>query len=231
MASCIEDVSGREFWATNFGERASVDWGELVNSLCKLVRCEIPKMDDVSILARGKGTPLGDGWYCLRDLLTVESSKVYSVYTGRAVTINNFGKVLTFFGPLLVLSGTPFLDRVQSLVSEPWFHGDISGVEAEERLRGSKDLKKDEVGVFLVRYSTVPGSFTVSYLPANDQEVKHSRIDRNKDGYVLQGKAKVYQSLLDLLKEKKLGVACAGSKYQPADSGNYADVDPNYMGY
>jgi serine/threonine protein kinase len=126
-------------------------------------------------------------------------------------TLDRFGKVLSWFGPLVdPVHGVIMLPKIRMLLSKRWFHGDLSTRDAEVRLVGKG------VGAFLVRFSTfAAGTFTLSRV-SKDGSLNHQRIlYQPGTGFLLHNRA--YPSLDVLLaskaQEMNLQVACLGSKY------------------
>eukprot|EP01090_Pellita_catalonica_P001561 TRINITY_DN11325_c0_g1_i2.p1 TRINITY_DN11325_c0_g1~~TRINITY_DN11325_c0_g1_i2.p1 ORF type:complete len:476 (+),score=67.83 TRINITY_DN11325_c0_g1_i2:34-1461(+) len=78
-------------------------------------------------------------------------------------------------------------------IHEPWFVGDISADEASEDLRGR------EIGTFLVRFSSQPGYFTLSFIK-KDGRIQHSRIfQESASTFVEVFSLKKFPSLRDLV--------------------------------
>lgn len=92
------------------------------------------------------------------------------------VTIEKFGEILQWFGPSIVGENFVLFDRIRSLLSLTWFHGDIDQMTAEDRLRA-----RDTPGAFLVRFSgSQPGCFAISQY-ASAKQLEHRRITRTQD--------------------------------------------------
>jgi len=73
------------------------------------------------------------------------------------VTQESFGKLLAWFGPFKDNNGNEtFLHRMLAACCNPWFHGNLPYQTAYHLLFFQPSEK-----VFLVRYSTIPGKFTV----------------------------------------------------------------------
>ncbi|XP_059424055.1 tyrosine-protein phosphatase non-receptor type 6-like isoform X2 [Carassius carassius] len=86
--------------------------------------------------------------------------------------------------------------------TERWYHGHLSGPNAEKLLR-----ERDEPGTFLVRESlSKPGDFVLSVLTddmtSSGRRVSHIKIMCNNDRYTVGGK-EVFDSLADLLEHFK----------------------------
>uniref|UniRef100_A0A8C2AQU9 protein-tyrosine-phosphatase n=1 Tax=Cyprinus carpio TaxID=7962 RepID=A0A8C2AQU9_CYPCA len=90
--------------------------------------------------------------------------------------------------------------------TERWYHGHLSGPNAEKLLR-----ERDEPGTFLVRESlSKPGDFVLSVLTddmtSSGRRVSHIKIMCNNDRYTVGGK-EVFDSLADLLEHfKRTGI-------------------------
>ena len=160
----------------------------------------------------------------LRKLLCVKSLLKQSNST---VSLDEFGKVLSWFGPLEV----PYVDngilhRIEEILSYPWFHGNISS-QLSEKLLGSKNRK---MGDFLVRFSTrTPGSFCISRL--SDKTIQHTVIGYKAGvGYSLKGKS--YPTLPALIQENKqvltLKNFCPGSKFLWLFDDGFDDDDMDF---
>ena len=61
------------------------------------------------------------------------------------VSIENFSKLLEWFGPLT----SNIIPRIKDIVSQVWFHGNLSHIQAERMISKKPNLKK---GTFLIRY-------------------------------------------------------------------------------
>ncbi|XP_062848645.1 tyrosine-protein phosphatase non-receptor type 6 [Trichomycterus rosablanca] len=86
--------------------------------------------------------------------------------------------------------------------TERWFHGHLSGPDAEKLLR-----ERDEIGVFLVRESlSNPGNYVLSALTdqmnTKGNRVSHIKIFCKSNGYSVGGK-EVFDSLTDLVEHYK----------------------------
>jgi len=123
------------------------------------------------------------------------------------VPIEEFGKVLEWFGPLS--NGDDFLDKLGSFFTKPVFHGNINQVEAEHRLNGEK------IGSYLVRLSSVPGTFVVSHKSKkNKGKIAHIRIFHKPELDYLYGKdeySTLEEAIEALKKDLSLSIECPGS--------------------
>ncbi|KAI5106047.1 tyrosine-protein phosphatase non-receptor type 6, partial [Silurus meridionalis] len=86
--------------------------------------------------------------------------------------------------------------------TERWYHGHLSGPDAEKLLR-----ERDEVGMFLVRESlSNPGNYVLSALTdeknTKGKRVSHIKIHYNDNGYTVGGK-EVFETLSDFVEHYK----------------------------
>lgn len=145
---------------------------------------------------------------CLKALL-IETSKGES-REDFVVTLENFGNVLAWFGPIVDfhLKRVILLDTIHSILSQPWFHGDIGQSDAEQRLQGRGD------GTFLIRFSSIVGCYTVSKIQG--RVLSHQRIiHKPGSGYSIN--YHTYNTLPELIQSSKneLGLtqSCPGSRF------------------
>jgi len=128
------------------------------------------------------------------------------------VNIEQFGKILDWFGPLEVNnneSNETMFDRIRKLLMKTWFHGDISTSEAQIRLSGMP------AGTFLVRFSsTHPGCYTISSLTQSSTSIKHQRVSYVVGkGFNFNGE--YYDSLDSIIRDSNnLFIPCPGSHFQ-----------------
>jgi len=126
---------------------------------------------------------------------------------GGVVTLENFGKVVSYFGPM-TSNGTDLINAVEDVIQRLWFHGDLDSDKTEVKLKGKP------AGTFLVRYSSSPGCFTISK-KEESRRVKQYRVARKGAEFELNGKT--FSSLEELLKTngKALGLKapCPDSPY------------------
>lgn len=108
---------------------------------------------------------------CLESLLAIRNVEDGITYNDPVVTIEKFGEILNWFGPILDPNTNEIClyDNVLNILRQPWFHGDINQSVAEDRIRGTR-----VTGSFLVRFSSMPGYFTISQ--ATNNEIEHRRI-------------------------------------------------------
>lgn len=150
---------------------------------------------------------------CLRALLVTSKAAegVDSVVEGEMVTMERFGYMLQWFGPIIdpVNQQPEIMGRIRRMLSCPWYHGDITQVQAEDRLRGQIP------GTFLVRFSSVPGCYTISSMES--EVINHRRITHHiGQGYRL-GKHQfpTLEALVETCSRPyNLWYHCSGSRFQ-----------------
>lgn len=166
----VLDRTGREFWKTHWLESDKVHWGSFVTALTKTFGLDLAK-DDTRFL-------------CIKAIVANDNK----------VELGSFGRLLQFFGPMPhwiadknssartdrrastptgaqpVATIMEFLDKISTLLRQPWFHGELTTIDAERK------LKHQPRGTFLVRFSSRdPGSYTMSASDKNGT-ISHFRI-------------------------------------------------------
>lgn len=179
--------------------------------------------------------------FCLKILLVDDQDN----QNDEILTMVTFGNILAWFGPFVdpFSKKVVLLDNIYGIVAQPyvilffhkylfhctfyckadlnshlsnifcflfrWFHGDIDQVEANCRLTDR------ELGTFLIRFSSIPGYYTISFVVHSG--IAHHRITNLLgEGFAI-GQYGVFPSLTHLLN----GVAgvfgltnpCPGSKF------------------
>jgi len=194
-----------EFGEKKFFGKMEVPWSDFLVILYKTLNIpEIPDVRDIKVK-------------CLE---AVMAETTHTLRGTKVIRLETFGRILSLFGPLKTqVDKTPdykmFL-KIKSLLKEKWFHGDITGEEAETRLNA-----QPKPGYYLVRFSSrVPGCFTISY-KSKDKQLLHVRVKYMPgDGYTFIGIGnKFYDDLSNLIRsESKKNYywkdPCTGSKYQ-----------------
>jgi len=219
----VEDMLGRDFWKTYFIKKDVVPWSDFIDAFCRhfsLLPDELQNHRVTYLLTKHpealEATTLPLDLKCLRSILADEG-KVRSLSESQdesVVSIEKFGSILQWFGPLTVRpfppDGLNILERVRALLSENWFHGDISTIESEDRLRNKPD------GTFLVRFSTSsPGCYTISKV-SGGTGIKHRKILRVPGGsFEINGRH--YRNVKELVRTEStvlgLQYACSGSRF------------------
>jgi len=189
------------------------EWAALSEENKQTVKEEYAKRPHLLEFANTSDDDIPFNLRCLKMVLAEKPKNVGGLNiesNDEVVSMENWGKILSWFGPLVVRgSGIILLEKLRSLLSNVWFHGNISTPEAESRLSGKG------AGTFLIRFSTSsPGAFTISKVAPN-KSINHQRIIyRVGRGFEL-GNNVVYHSLDDLVKgqskELNLLTSCPGS--------------------
>mmetsp|Transcript_14941 Transcript_14941/g.58539 ORF Transcript_14941/g.58539 Transcript_14941/m.58539 type:complete len:554 (+) Transcript_14941:172-1833(+) len=125
------------------------------------------------------------------------------------VTLERFGKFLGWFGPLL----PDILQKVEEVLAQTWFHGDIGAAQAEKLLGPSSRRR----GTFLVRFSSrTKNGFCISKL-SEERTIKHLVIKHTPGVGFKTEKDVVYATLPLLIQAVSnsffLLHACPESKY------------------
>jgi hypothetical protein len=205
----IQDHYGRLFWAQNFRSHDEVSWKEFAFAFMKFMG--IPPFDLGLLEPGGPKHEMTLNFRCLRQLLAEKPRTGGAARSNiDAVSLERFGRFLNWFGPITDPAVTPvghgILDRVRLTLMEPWFHGDTSTEEAQDRLSGKA------AGTFLIRFSSVDGWFTISTI-TDQRAIKHQRIKHKPNfPYVLDNFE--FPSLHELVRNRGLAPPCVGSKYQ-----------------
>jgi len=207
--AAIQDPEGREFWIKNFLKEHQVKWAPFVRAFYKFLGERLP-VDS----GKDKASPEVNSLRCLRNL--VATSERAESETRDVVKICQFGEMITWFGGTPKRGGMSVLDRMRIVCSNPWFHGDISMADAQRKLRGM------EPGAFLVRFSSVPGSFTITRLAA-DKVCKNVRINQTPEGEFYANEDTTFPTLEALIVELQdtlhLITPCLGSRFELDSAG------------
>lgn len=164
-----------------------------------------------------------------RTLLALKS--VVADNEAETVTMKAFGRLLGWFGPLEVPHQEGgFLDRIEAVLQEPWFHGNVNARNTENLLRVQAP------GTFLIRFSSShKNSFCISKVSAN-KVIKHIVVPFvATKGFKIDNQ--FFPTLPAMVDAKAdsffLKYSCPGSKYtwlfetDVAGIGGYG-VDENY---
>ena len=220
----VSDVRGSALWKKEFLPHFSVRWSKFITGLYTSFELSPP------------------------DLLTCppESQAVQQLQALRAILMNicglpidndpehdfivtarNFNDLLQWFGPLQKLES--LLSAVDAIVRKPWFHGCISGKEADKRLLSSRrDLhgKGSAHGLFLVRFSeSEPGSYAISAVNRGEA-CRHYRVHHGPNlGYLVFGQTKrsLDEVVFHMAGELSLQRPCKGSEFEEMFQKNKQD--------
>ncbi|KAL6077604.1 protein kinase [Balamuthia mandrillaris] len=189
VEALLTDKRGAALWQKNFLGQDAAPWAKFQKAYYKYFNLS-PKIVDT------KGETKIQ---CLKILIADNETET--------VTIENFARALECFGPMENLA---WLDKLGEILSKPWFYGDINTKEAEVLLAAKKP------GSYIVRFSSDPGSFTIS-CKNKQSELAHYRIKHKAGLKFLLGNAE-FDSLEAVIKHhrKKLYLrkAVGGSKYE-----------------
>jgi len=198
IEEAIIDTTGRTFWTRSLNNKDKVPWSIFIREFSKFLGIERYETDRelVSLVA------------CMEVLfVSLESGQQF-------VTIDHFGKMLDFFGPIRRGgSKNQFLPHLKSIISQNWFHGEINTKEADTRLYNKPP------GAFLVRFSSSErGYFTISQREDNHAGgLRHVRIKHPplKDEFSV--KDSIYPTLIELIELESnnlnLKEPCIGSSF------------------
>jgi len=206
----ISDPVGRKLWRDNFFGEQIVDW----SSLSRVIG------DYVVVDKNIDKKKLSMQYYALFLLLVTNNSKTIGSRVGDRATIERFGQILDWFGPIDSQQG--MLNKIEAVLKEKWFHGDMDQKESESRL---STLSKD--GSYLIRFSaTARRCFTLSSKPDASTPPIHYRVTHKpsvEKFYFWDDKTKAERPFSDLpelisglSEEKKLLAPCEGSVYYSA---------------
>ncbi|XP_078483972.1 proto-oncogene tyrosine-protein kinase Yrk-like [Ciona intestinalis] len=110
------------------------------------------------------------------------------------------------------------------LTNEPWFHGNIGRIEAENLLQYS------EPGTFLIRESeTIKGSYTLTMIQIKDgtKQISHFRINYEDGKYFITSARRFLglQQLIQHYMQNSDGLACKLVYPQPKPAMEYMELD------
>jgi len=194
----IKDPLGRDFWKAHFLGMEEVTWRIFARRFDSFL--DLPD-DDALPTADMERVNLNIRW--LKAVLAPSNT----------VSLEQFGALLESIGPITPPDSTPInrtvLDNLRELMEQEWFHGNLETRVVTER------LSTKEAGTYLVRFSSIPGCFTISYIM--DGVVNHKRIHHSLGSpYVIDNHS--YPSLSALVKDLGLVHVCPKPK---AEDGGY----------
>lgn len=201
----IPDMVGRFFWKTYFLQKDEVSFDkEFLPTFTQFIGTQ-----DIApeLLSLPSAEPYIVGLKCLKALI-VEKARNRTEGGQEVVSLERFGKILSYFGPIddpRTGNGYFILERMRMMMYYPWFHGDITTKEAQEKLSGKTG------NTFLIRFSSIDGMYTLSVI-TELRQIQHQRIKRIQDGYIVEGQ--MFDTLEQFIMSKGLKEPCAGSKYQ-----------------
>lgn len=216
-----EDPAGREFWRANFPGQIKATWKDFVTRFYKTLNRPLRPFEEHELPVRPteqqlqSATPkqrkdyatrnvenframvtfFGNNFYDKEDVFLTCLKMLFAPTKGDDfVHLDHFGAVLGWLGP----TEPKLLDRFASMIESDWFHGFMSKLEAEDRLRNEKP------GTFLVRFSNnSPNNFVISKL-SSDKTFKHMlvRHDPGKGFLFNETKYVTFEELLVDCKKK-----------------------------
>jgi len=201
----ISDSAGSDFWSKYFLGKDTISWSVFFASFLSYLG-----------LINGEEKNAASAWtednieeaLALKATLSWEDSTMNDIANGEfatspaIVTIDQFEKVLRFFGPIDTQDAFLFFRRLSLTVRQRFFHGDVDTPEAIRR------LSQHSPGTFLVRFSTrSPGTYTLSFR-ASATEIGHVRLPG-------LGAEACDKMISFIQKQSNFKIPCPGSKYQP----------------
>lgn len=151
----VQDHAARAMWKQHFWGKSSVPWEDFVKAICKSLQVQPSADSDLDIL-------------CLKEVIAT-SSKKKRIKSGAENVIRakmtTFGNIVQCFGPF----DASFLGRTTKVLGSKWFFGNTSQSDSEEALQQHKT-----VGTFIIRFSSTPGFFTLSFI--GKSQLEHHRI-------------------------------------------------------
>ncbi|KAL6062991.1 Gustatory receptor [Balamuthia mandrillaris] len=187
----VEDELGRKFWKRHFMDKDRTDWESFYTNFYAFLKLDPPKPTDIKLV-------------CLNALM----EELGDAEQKGVVTLKQFSDMLEWFGPL---EGPGILDRIHEQLSQGWFHGKLSGAEAE------KAVLQHPHGSFLFRFSSSePGSYAIT-VHSKRGSVKHFRVRHRPGLNYLIGKTEcktLNEIIFVFKKDLNLQKPCPGSKFQ-----------------
>mmetsp|Transcript_51753 Transcript_51753/g.129911 ORF Transcript_51753/g.129911 Transcript_51753/m.129911 type:complete len:515 (-) Transcript_51753:971-2515(-) len=204
----VSDSWGNQFWKTHFFGKAYCFWPDFVTAFRKHAGMVPHPEDDIEEKCLKA---------CLAEVLDDPTLK----NPPQIVQCEAFGRFLQWFGPVDP-EPAKFTQKIVNILSQKWFHGEISKDQADDLLNRMKGR-----AAFLVRLSTTKaGQFTISKIN-NKGKINHQRIDYQPGvGFSLKvmnprGEPKTIQSndplprFIEMVrKELKLKNECSGSRFE-----------------
>lgn len=197
----VQDHDARSTWKKHFWGKTAVPWESFCTVVCKTLKADEPDFSNLSVdLA------------CLREMTAaypkkkrLKGSEMMTAEKALQVKLSTFGNMVQCFGPF----DKGFVRRIRKVLASKWFWGSLSQRDAEAALS-----KHKTTGTFLIRFSSSPGFFTLSFI--GKSQIEHHRIIHmpGKGCLVWGKKPKDLAGVIELGKEKKmLRKHCGGSPY------------------
>lgn len=169
--AAITDPIGNQMWKDKFLGKDKVLWKYFTRAFYAAINRDPPDEFTEDELQHR----------CLKAVLAKQDTDKSFRDPPFTVAIEDFGRFLSFFGPIRPEAEASVVDNLVECLSKEWFFGDISKDDAETI------LKRNTRGFFLIRLSTtVAGSFTISKV-SRKEKINHQRIDYNPtEGYTIR---------------------------------------------
>jgi serine/threonine protein kinase len=194
----VQDHQARAMWKKHFWGTSAVAWEDFAKVVISSLGLPQP--------TEGSETELE--LLCLKELVasTPKKKRIKVAELTLQAKMSAFGNIVQCFGPF----DSGFLLRTRKVLESKWFFGSISQADAEEALKEHKT-----VGTFLIRFSSTPGFFTLSFNGKTQLE-HHRIISIPGTGFMVWGLT--FRDLHAVVeagsKQKKLlSKPCAGSPY------------------
>jgi serine/threonine protein kinase len=158
----IDDDTGRRLWHTKFAPRVSVPWPRFADGFFAFFEQPLDpdSLNYRCLYALMSGLNSGDA--AAAASLSPSPDAIFEV------SVSKFADMLEWLGPMG--DGGNVFDSIASLLRKDWFHGNLSGREAEAKIRA------EAPGTYLLRFSASdPGSYAITALSRN-RSAKHYRI-------------------------------------------------------
>ncbi|KAL6080477.1 copper transport protein ctr1 [Balamuthia mandrillaris] len=238
VEAALAHEEASEFWINAFLRQHNVPWRKFIQAFYTFIGEQLPTAfhneENAHCHSKHSGShEQRDLTYrCIHSLLVEESTNDVST---QMVNIETFANVVQWFGPQLRSSElgqrSPFLENVEHILSQEWFHGRISNIEAKQR------LMNETPGSFLVRFSAskdCPGAFALAHF-LGDGKVNNLRITRDLEStppaFQVDAEHR-FSSLCEAIDalQTPLGLqkACPGSYYFAIFAGVSAGGVPTY---
>lgn len=195
----VQDHQARAMWKKFFWGKSSVGWDEFAKAIVSSLQLSDPVPDSESELELN----------CLKELVASvpkkKRIKQQEVIRER-VKMSSFGNMTQCFGPY----DRQYCHRIRRVLESKWFFGSIGQADAEAAIKEHKTT-----GTFLIRFSSTPGFFTLSF--SGKTQLEHHRIiSIPGTGFMVWGVT--YKDLFDVVEagtqsKKLLKKACAGYPY------------------
>ncbi|PRP73071.1 SH2 domain-containing protein, partial [Planoprotostelium fungivorum] len=189
--SITSDEAGRVLWKEYWLMEDDVPFNTFVLALSDMLKIGISQGSTHYITLQS----------LVRDIADSDSERI---------TIETFSKLLEWFGPL----DGQFLDKIAKIITKPWFHGNMTHMQAEKHIMKHSGTKK---GTYLIRFSSKNrGYFTITVIGRN-RTLLHYRVyyNRSEAKYNIgrSGFGSLDEIITNYSRELWLKMPCPGSKF------------------